>query len=367
VLPGVAFDPARLETTGQAVPVIDGVAASTSNGGVELDVAPDGTLVFAPGTATTAANPINWVSRDGKTSPLRAAKADWGAARFSPDGQKLAMHINDGRQRDIWVYEWSRDTLTQLTFDPNEDTDPGWTPDGRRIVFASDRAKPGTKNLYWVNADGTGEVTRLTDSPNVHVPGAWHPSGKFLSFMHQNSSGTASTGWDLMILPMEGDAAKGWTPGKPTTFLATPAAEVFGVFSPDGRWIAYQSNEHAGAYDIYVRPFNGAGGPWRISMEGGGFPRWSKTANELLYFNNGKIEVARFSVVGDSFRADRPEEWTPMALRFLGLSYPYDIHPDGKRLAAVAAGDANAAQADKLVFVFNFYDYLKSTVPAGKR
>jgi len=364
---GVPFDPARLETTGQAVPVIDGVAASTSNGGVELDVSPDGTLVFVPGTATSVANPISWVTRDGKASPLRAVKADWASVRFSPDGQKVAMDISDGKQRDIWVYEWSRDTLTQLTFDPNDDAHPAWTPDGRRIVFDSDRAKQGVKNLYWVNADGTGDVTRLTDSPNTQNPGSWHPSGKFLSLYEQHGSATSTTGWDLMILPMEGDATKGWTPGKPTAFLATPATEVFGVFSPDGRWIAYQSNEQAGVYDIYVRPFPGPGGPWRISMEGGLFPRWSKTANELLFFNSGKVFFAPFTVVGDSFRADKPQVWSPTALRGLGTQYAYDIHPDGKRLAAIAAGDQNAATADKVVFVFNFYDYLKSTVPAGKR
>jgi serine/threonine-protein kinase len=364
---GVPFDPARLETTGQAVPVIDGVAASTSNGGVELDVAPDGTLVFVPGTTTTAANPITWVARDGKTSPLREAKADWANVRFSPDGQKVAMDISDGKQRDIWVYEWSRDTLTQLTFDPNEDSSPVWTPDGRRIVFNSDRAKPGIRNMYWVNADGTGDVTRLIDSPNVQLAMSWHPSGKFLSFMQQNSGGTQATGWDLMILPMDGDAAKGWTPGKPTTILATPASEVFPMFSPDGRWIAYQSNVQSGSFDIYVRPFPGQGGPWRISVGGGAFPRWSKTANELLFIDNGRIFFSPFTVAGDSFRADKAAVWAPGVVRGLGTQSPFDLHPDGKRLAAIATGDQNAATADKVVFVFNFYDYLKSTVPAGKR
>ncbi len=191
------------------------------------------------------------MTRDGKTSVLRATKADWGNPRFSPDGQKLAIDISDGKQRDIWVYEWARDTLTQLTFDPGEDRNPVWTPDGRRIVFASDRAKPGVSNLYWVNADGTGEVTRLTDSPDNQVPWSWHPSGKFLG-LHAIRGATLV---DLMILPMEGDAARGWTPGKPTVFLSTPATEAGPMFSPDGRWIAYVSTEAGGGFDVYVRPF----------------------------------------------------------------------------------------------------------------
>ena len=104
--------------------------------------------MYVPGTAATAARPIDWLTRDGKTAVLRAANADWANPRFSPDGQKLAFDISDGRQRDLWVYEWARDTLTQLTFDPDQDVSPVWTPDGRRLVFGSDRAKAGTYNLY---------------------------------------------------------------------------------------------------------------------------------------------------------------------------------------------------------------------------
>src|SRR4029079_5422161 len=93
-----------------------------------------------------------------------------------------ALEISDGTQRDIFVYAWARDTLTQLTFDPGRDRMPVWTPDGRRVVFASDRAKAGVFNIYWVNADGTGEVTRLTDSPASQSPRSWDPSGRFLAF-----------------------------------------------------------------------------------------------------------------------------------------------------------------------------------------
>ena len=90
---------------------------------------------------------------------LRPTKAAWANPRFSPDGQKLALDISDGKQSDIWVYEWASDTLTQLTFDPSQELGPVWTPDGQRVLFSSDRAKPGgVTNLYWINADGTGDV-----------------------------------------------------------------------------------------------------------------------------------------------------------------------------------------------------------------
>jgi TolB protein len=188
-----------------------------------------------PGVAATRAGSIDWLTRDGKTSVLRPTKADWTSPKFSPDGEKLALDISDGKQSDIFVYEWASDTLTQLTFDPSQDQGPVWTPDGQRILFSSDRAKPGVTNLYWIAADGTGDVTRLTDSSQNQVGTSWHPTGKFVSFMEQGGVGQ----YDLMILPMEGDAVRGWTPGKPTVFLTNPAMKVMPAFSPDGRWIAY--------------------------------------------------------------------------------------------------------------------------------
>jgi len=358
----VRFDLDRLETIGQAVPALEGLRANPGfTGGAQLALSAEGTLVYVPGTAATA-NQMDWMTRDGKTSVLRATKADWGNPQFSPDGQKLAFEIYDGKQRDIWVYEWARDTLTQLTFDPGQDAFPVWTPDGRHIVFSSNRASP-VSNLYWVNADGTGDVMRLTDGSETNCGASWHPSGKFLAFT-ATRKGTAR---DLMILPMEADAARGWTPGTPTIFLGTPADEVLPMFSPDGRWIAYYSNEAGGTnFDVYVRPFPGPGGKWRVSTEGGTSPRWSTSARELLFLSQ-TVMFAPYSVVGDSFRAGTPQTWSPMGV--LGSrpgNSAYDLHPDGKRIAAVAAQAPGSVVQDKVVFVFNFFDYLQKIAPPRK-
>jgi serine/threonine-protein kinase len=361
----VPFDPVRLEATGPAVPAIEGLMSSTSSGGAQVDVSREGTVAYVPGPVTSSiTNPIDWITRDGKTSVLRKDVSDWQDPRFSPDGQKIALAIFDGgKHRNIWVYDWARDNLTQLTFEAGTDAVPVWTPDSRRIVFASDRAKTdGPKNLYVVNADGTGEVTRLTHSTDDERPASWHPSGKFLAFS-ANRAGT----WDLMMLPMEGDAARGWTAGKPTVFLGTPALEVAPMFSPDGRFIAYFSTEAGGtSFDVYVRPFQGPGSKWRVSTESGAWPRWSAKTNELLFQSQStQIWFARFRVIGDAFLPEKPQLWSSANFRSMGATSPYDLHPDGKRVAA-AADQAQNMVHDHVVFVSNFFEYLRAIAPAKK-
>jgi serine/threonine-protein kinase len=360
----VRFDLTRLETIGQAVPALEGLTSDARSGSAELAFSSDGTLVYVPGLVATVARPIDWLTREGKTSALRATKADWANPRFSPDGQRLAIDISDGKQRDIWVYEWARDTLTQSTFDPGDDRDPVWTPDGRRIVFQSDRAKAGIFNLYAVNADGTGEVTRLTESPDDQWPSSWHPSGKFLAFDARGPAGNA-----LMILPIEADAARGWTPGKPSVFVRTPACCATPTFSPDGRWVAYSSSEAGGGSDVYVRPFPGPGGKWRISTAGGTLPRWSAVTHELVFrlpSGDGRIMAAPYAVVGESFRADTPQVWSPTNIYRASTNSGYDLHPDGKRVATFVDQEQAGGVQDKVVFVSNFFHYLRKIAPGAK-
>jgi serine/threonine protein kinase/Tol biopolymer transport system component len=362
----VPFDPVRLEAVGQGVPAIEGLMWSATSGGAQVDVSREGTVAYVPGGVTVSlANSLDWITRDGTSSGLRAARSQWANPRFSPDGRTIAMDISDGRQRDIWVYDWAQDTLTQLTFDAGSDTNPVWTPDGKRITFTSDRARSGSpRNLYWVSADGTGEVTRLTESPGEQYPASWHPSGRFLGFTENRGA----TGWDAMILPMEGDAVQGWTAGKPTVFLGTPVHEDTPMFSPDGRFVAYYSTEAGGAgYEVFVRPFPGPGGQWRASTNGGMYPRWSATTRELLWTDVAQFKVmfAPFSIAGNAFVPAKPQLWSPKGLSWIadGNSY-YDVHPDGKRVA-VASNEGEAVQ-DHVVIMSNFFDYLRTIAPTRR-
>jgi serine/threonine-protein kinase len=360
----VRFDLTRLEVVGPAVPALDDVATNGSAG--LLTLAPDGTLLYEPIQIFRGDRSLDWMTRDGRTSALSAKKVNWSNPRFSPDGKRLAIQIHDAGQEDIWVYDLASDTRTQLTFDPGDDAYPVWTPDGKRIVFSSERDKTKGANLYWMNADGTGEPTRLTESPNLQVPMSWHPGGKYLSFFEARPGSS----YDLMILPMEGDAVSGLKPGTPTVFLSTKAREAMPMFSPDGHWIAYMSDELGSSYDVLVRPFpQKAGGPRRVSTEGGRWPFWSATSPDLLFVTTtNKVMVAPYSVAGDVFTSGPPQPWSPIGFQSAPSSVsPYALHPDGKRvLLAAPAAQGALEERDKVVFYSGFGDYLKKIAPGTK-
>jgi Tol biopolymer transport system component len=359
------FDLDRLEITGQPVPALEDVASNADTGGAQFAVSAGGTLAYLPGQSASSGALIDWMDHDAKTTPLRATLVNWSNLLFAPDGRRLAMQIAGPGPSDIWVYEWAQDTLTRLTFDPAFDSKPVWTPAGRRIGFASARADKSTLNLYWQQADGTGDARRLTESKNQQRPASWHPSGKFLAFEEENPT----TSWDLMILPMEGDDASGWKPGQPTVFLNTPSAEREPMFSPDGQWLAYHSNE-SGRNEVYVRPFPGPGGRLQISTGGGTYPTWSRTKHELFYGLTGQIMVAPFAVAGDSFRAEKARLWSDGRYLERAGNRGFDLHPDGERFAvafAPAAQTPSGTKQDKVVFMFNFFDELRRIAPATKR
>ena len=360
------FDPVRLEGVGPAVVAAEGITAAPDFGSAQLDYASNGTLVYVPGQAVSPRRPLNWVARDGTVSTLRAEPSQWAEPRFSPDGRKLAMVINDGKQRDLWIYDLAGDRMTQFTTDPGFDRTPVWSPDNRRIVFTSDRAKPGgPTNLYMANADGTGEVTRLTNSPNTQVAFSWHPDQTFVFYQEQQPG----TGWDLMVLPLEGTAATGWKPGTPRVFLGEASMDVFPQVSPDGRWVSYTSVETSGALmSVWVRPFPGPGGKWRVSEDVARFARWSPTSRELLFIDPlaRDVKVAPYAVVGDAFQAGKVVTWSPAVIRQVASVDPFAIHPDGKRLAAAAVASESTNTENQLVFVFGFADYLRSIAPVKK-
>jgi eukaryotic-like serine/threonine-protein kinase len=347
----VPFELRRLEVTGPPVPILDGVSASPGDASAQFSFSESGNMVYVAGRGGFQIVSIYWMDRQGKFTPLRETPGDYYSPAFSPDGKRLALAINDGKRSDIWVYEWAHDTLTRLTFSGNNFY-PIWTPDGQRITYSSFE-KPGVGDLYWTRADGTGGTLRLTETKNRKFPASWHPNGKLLAF-DQVSGATLNT----FTMTIDGNEKLGWKPGEAKPLWSSSFQEAESSFSPDGRWLAYISNE-TGDFEVYVRPFPGPGGKWQISSGGAHFPKWSGNGKELFYrTQDNKIMVATYTASGDSFRPDKPQLWSPGQFSERLGEGNFDLSPDGKRVVVLKA-PASESTAGKVTFIFNFFDELR--------
>jgi len=360
------FDPARLEVTGPLVRAVEGVAATSMSGAGMFAAANSGTLVYLPTSEVSRVNEtsIDWVDRSGNHATLRPTPANWDDLMFSPDGRRMAFDIYGGNQWSMWVHDVTRDALTRLTVGQFSEVHPVWSPDARRIAFASLQGETGTNtayNMFWRWADGTGDAHRLTNSPDNQFPRSWHSSGKILAFEEYGPSHV-----QISLLPIEGDETNGWRSGKPTAFLSGPFDVRVPTFSPDGRWLAYESNE-SGQFEVYVQRFPAQGGKRQISRGGGLFPIWSRTRHELLYGTlDQRIMTVAYSADDDSFQAERPTPW-PEA-RYMPLpvfeARRFDLHPDGERLALAPA---RSAQQTRVELILNFFDELRRIAPGSER
>ena len=239
-LRAVPFDLARLETRGTPVPVVPAVV-TTPFGAVDAVVARDGTLAYASGSvAGTSSRTLVWVDRQGRERPIPAPPRAYVLPRLSPEGTRVAVNAVD-QENDVWVWDLGRTTLTRATFDPGIDAYQVWTPDGRRMIFSSERA--GARNLFWQAADGTDAVERLSESPNHQNATAVSPDGRLLIFTET----APNTGENVTQMALDGTH-------RVTSLVQSLFAERNGVVSPDGRWLAYEAND-SGRVEIFVRPF----------------------------------------------------------------------------------------------------------------
>jgi len=340
----VLFDMDRLEVRGTPSPVLNQVGYTT-NGSALLDFSQTGTLIYRSGEAGGGLLTVQWLDAAGKTEPLLAKPDAYERPSLSPDGNKLAINTTD-----IWVYEWQRDTMTRLTFGPARSIYPLWSPDGRYIVFQA----PG--GMFWTRSDGSGNPQPLTQSKNRQLPYSFSTDGKRLAFYELSPQ----TQDDIWTVPLESDGT-GLRAGKPEPFLQTTFDERHGAFSPDGRWMAYDSNE-SGVYQVYVRAFPDKGGKWQISNSGGVYPVWSRNGRELFFRTEvNQIIVASYTVKGDSFVADKPRVWSEKRIVSVGLLANYDLAPDGKRIVALMPTETAEGQKAQshVIFLENFFDEVR--------
>jgi Tol biopolymer transport system component len=318
------FDPRGLRVQGDAVPVVEGVSYDYLYSHAVFSVSEDGILVYqAGGEADTR---LAWLDRGGKTLGFVDEASFYASPRLSPDGKRIAVAISEpnASKANIWIYDVERGTRSRFTFAPARETFPVWSPDGVWLVYGS--SARGPFGLYRKRSDGTGPEELLLQTQNSTLPSSFSPDGNLLAFDAFGGPQRAKTG--ILILPLTGDR-------KPYAFLQTPANAGNAQFSPDGKWIAYVSDE-SGRSEVYVTGFPRPEGKWQVSSAGGQQPRWTRDGKELFYLEgrNGLMVVDMKTEGG--FQAGQPRKLFPVRPLFGGL---YDLAPDGRILVNTPQGE----------------------------
>jgi hypothetical protein len=327
-LMAVPFDLARLAVSGAPIAIATGVLTNFS-GGAHFAVSADGTLAYISTSGDADERELVWVDRAGRATPAAKLRGVGRWFDLSPDATRIVRYATEGSTREVRIEDLVKRTSTRVSAPPDLASagpvarlNAVWSADGRQIVYAA--GKP--LNLFLASSDGSGREERLTTSHNTQWPASFLPDGKTLTFVELDPL----SGSDLWALPLDGTAKR-----EPRPILRTPFSESAPMISPDGRWLAYQSNE-SGRYEVYVQPFPGGGSRRQVSTGEGVYPRWSAAGDELFY----RAGAARESLVsvrittGSEFRAgparvlfdSRGYESnfapSPDAARFLMMSLP---------------------------------------------
>jgi serine/threonine-protein kinase len=335
----VGFDPERLAVRGSQALVVRGVAGDTPTGAAHYSCSDEGTLAYAPGSKLGDLRRIGWVDREGAWQPIDLPPALYNDLRISPDGTRAAIAVGASGSADVWVYDFGRKTFTRLTFNGTNAT-PVWSSDGTSILYASIDSTGRRTALRRVPADGSREPVEVGSAPTrAYVADASRDGGSVvLVYINVGAAGKA----DVVRLSLGKDAVV-------SPIAASPFDEYTASSSPDGRWVAYQSDESS-RNEIYVRDSAGAGGRWQISTDGGEEPMWSSDGRELYYRSE-----TRFMAVSVETRA-RFEAGTPRVL-FDGAyqmrsdsGISYDVDPKGGRFLMIRpAEESDEARGIRIV------------------
>jgi serine/threonine protein kinase/Tol biopolymer transport system component len=322
------FDLTRLELVGAARPVAESIGQSGNQGSYGLSASRNGSLVYTRGGGLAAAGQLAWVNASGETLRTIGRPARLLNIALAPDETRAALSIADRGASDIWILDLARDGMTRLTSAPGMDIHPRWSSDSRSIAFIAERAGPGT--LFVADTDGASDERRILPPQGNQVNLTdWSSDGRFFLFAHQRPR----TGIDLLVLSSEPDATL-------VDYLATEFNENAARFSPDGRWVAFVSNED-GAAAVYVRAFPRADRKVRISTEGGQAPRWSTDGRTLYYWTPGperrltKVPISVTDVVS-------PGQARTLFTRRMPVVPAYEVSRDGRFLMVIPTDDGRA-------------------------
>jgi serine/threonine protein kinase/Tol biopolymer transport system component len=332
------FNSGAREMRGDAFPVSDLVQFNQARSRGIFSASSNGMLVYQAGSNEDAR--MVWVDRRGAVIAPIVGRAPSYFSRVSPDGARIVFDDYDAESRntDLWLHEVKRNVTTRFTFHVSDDLVPVWTPDGQSVLFSSNRN--GAYEVFIKSASGADEEKLLlSDGKNELYPTGVTRSGRFVVLSHR----LPNARWDLYYADLQGEK-------KPIPFLVTEFNEWLGVFSPDGRWVAYQSDE-SGKFEVYVRPFPGGGGKWQISTGGGQTPIWSADGNEIYYDSGtGKWTSVKVQLGAQTLSTGIPESLFDLTGR--EQLTVYDQSPDGKRF--VAQLDAGERSANPATLVVNW-------------
>jgi serine/threonine-protein kinase len=366
-LMAVPFDPVRLAVTGGPTGVIDGVMQAAHKGATyiantlagQFTVSDTGALVYLTG-GTVAADDVSlvWVDRHGTIQPLGAPPRPYMVPDISPDGQRVAVTTLDTRQ--VASYDLVRNALSPVSSDGNSDYGIFVPPDGKRVVF---RSGAGEGNLYWKAADGSGAVEQLVTSARSLTPASWSPDGQTLAVVQEGDTKEKDAfQFDIVMLSI----------GDRTTraVIQSAANEMTPEFSPDGRWLAYVSNE-SGRHEVYVQPYPGPGERHLISTRGGEQPAWNANGRELFYVQGGvyapggPTTLMSVSIATTpTFRAGTPEPLFDNPRLRIGWGRSYDVAPDGRRfLLTYLKEPPPPLPPAQMILVQHWFEELKRLVP----
>ncbi|MBS1806957.1 MAG: protein kinase [Acidobacteria bacterium] len=326
-----SFDADSLKLTGEPFVVADKVRVAGDPSRGHFSVSDNGSLVYDP-NALADNQQLTWIDRAGKPLGTVGTPGEYHYPRLAPDGKRLAVVRSDPQTRswDIYVIDLARGAGLRLTFDPGDDRNPAWSPDGSHIAWSANR--DGAYQIYQKLASGDGPEELLLKEDVPITPGSWSADGRFLLY-NRNDPKTSNDQW---VLPLAGDR-------QPSVYLQTPFSETAGRFSPDGRWVAYRSDDQ-GRFEVYVQTFPVSGGKWQISNNGGIQPWWRSDGKELYYLSaDGKLMAVEVKP-GGSFEVSAPQALFDLApVRAIGGTSSYAVTAAGDRFLFVTAREEAAS------------------------
>jgi serine/threonine-protein kinase len=356
-LMAVRFDLAKLDVVGQPLPLMENVMQAFSTNANfhtcagQFGISDSGLLIYATGgIVPDQKNSLVWVNQRGTDRPVTAVLFAFFGPRLSPDGQRIA-YVTTGRERQVWVYDLGRGTNSRLTDEGMADN-PIWTPDGKRVLFPW--LKSLVTNLFWQPYDGSSSMERLTTSDYHQRPGSWSADGKTVAFVEVQSDAT----FDIALLDTRS--------GRVTSFLNSQYSEMYPEFSPDGRWMAYTSDE-SNRQEVYVRPFPGPGMKQQVSSEGGSEPLWARNGKQLFYQWEDQVWVVDVRTEG-GFATTKPR------LLFEKPNFSqndptasYDLSLDGRHFLMVKWEQRKPSPVTEMILVQNWFEELKRLLPTEKK